>query len=220
MLITDGYITGLRLEHGIIGNLPYHVPSRRGRIHDRTIPNEKFDWVEDHFGPLLTSKQEHHCLAECLEVVVLLAFMEKVPRLTTTREWFALRHQAGGGACHLYQFVGAKIPLTTLLYNGIRQVARDRYPGGRAGWDGLHVDANELAADGKELHIYCAEMAALGLDYSGQWLTESIYPLNATGRNLSRLSGGQLVMADFGLSKADELADTGATFLVITENSD
>ena len=219
MRIANPYIVEVGHQHGTVGNLPYRVSSSRGRSFD-TIQSDRFDWISTHFGPLSATWFKGCFEPDLKEIVVILAFMQKVPQLPDAREWFALHHQAGGHSCEQYYFVGTRIALRPPLYPVLRQIARDRYPGGRSGWDSSNFSAHALAYNQDEMQIYRSDIAELGLTYTGTWLTESMYPFDATLKNLRRITDEHVEMSQFGLNSQADVEDTGAVFLIVTSNSD
>lgn len=220
MLITEEDIADPRRKFAINGKLPYHIASTRGRTFDFSIPEGSFGWVEGHYGSLRAPWYRGCAPCDLLEIVVLLAFMKRVPKLPAGRQWFALRHQADGLSCGQYYFIATQIVVKASLYSTLRQVARDRYPGGQAGWDGSHFSSSERFPDDELLLDYRSQIAERGLEYSGKWLVESIYPLDASPQNLDILSEDPLTMADLGISTNTDVEDTGAMFLIVTANSD
>ena len=218
--IEEENIADLRQKFAIDGNLPYLVPSKRGRISDFSIPESSFDWVTDHYGALSAPWHQGCSPCDLLEVVVLLAFMERVPKLPSGRQWYALHQQADGHSCGQYYFVGTQIIPRRSLYPALRQVARDRYPGGRAGWDGSHFFSTEKHPDPELLQAYRSQIAEIGFEYSGNWLVESIYPLDVSQKSLEILTEDSLLLRDFGINSSSDIGATGAVFLVLSENSD
>lgn len=189
-------------------------------LFDLRLERRHYKCLNTYYGAIFNPCSPDCFDPDTLEIVVVLAFWTKIPRLPANREWFALRHQAGGHSCEQYHFVATRILPRSSLYPALRQVARDRCPGGRAGWDGSHFCAAELAVNPDEVELYRSEMAKLHLTYTGSWLTESIYPFDATPENLRVITDERLEMHDFGLIYPDDVKNTGAVFLVITENSD
>jgi hypothetical protein len=156
--------------------------------------------------------------ADMMTVKVVFAFLGSVPELTVTPTWIAIRHQAVGYACEQHRFIATELNARQYLLERLRQIARDRWPGGRAGWKG-HGSLGNLRGNALELNAYRSELTKIGLHYSGEWITEGIYPIDATQANLDALCEEKLSLWELGLGGTDSAAIRAAV-LVLAPNSD
>lgn len=191
-----------------------------GQLRVLAIPDAWFSDTKTLFGSLCACRDPGGFAPDRLDVVVLLAFMDTIPRLCPDLDWYAAVHQAGGIHCDRHRFVCTRIFPEESSYRALRRIARDRHPGGRAGWSHRHNTEEIKTHHPGDVAIYIADLAVLGLTSSGIGLTESIHPLDATQANLDVITCGDMLLQEFSLRDEDDLPDSAARLLIITENSD
>jgi hypothetical protein len=235
MLLTEQDMAPLRIAHAFGQYLPYRNPDISSALPPRlrgaphlerfvagwnrnswfdskiTIPSHFFTWSDEIF-PILQG--------DLRDIVLSLVFMKQIPILTPLRNWYGLHHQAGGGANEQYEFVGTPLTPKRSIEPALQELARRHEPQGAAGWDGQHFDSASIDTMPEVLEAYRAEVQNIGLSYTGTWLTESMYPLDVTARNLSILTDECSDLRDFGLYTGEDIEATKALFLVLCKNSD
>jgi hypothetical protein len=177
-----------------------------------------YSWVEDYFDYLHGASRPGVSLGEILNVAIVFAFWKKIPVLPADRTWIGLQHQVGGHACNNPSFIATEIFVRPNLYGALRQIARDRWPGGRAGWDGAHYSWGSIPKEA--IARYRSELAGMGLSYSGDRLCEGIYPFDATQQNLDVVAEAPLSLASLGVNDNEMANRVEASFLILAPNSD
>ena len=157
------------------------------------IPEGDFCWVEKHFDHLLTPWAPQMQEVACVNIAVVFSFLARVPILPLDRTWLALQHQVGGHACMHRYLIATELRVHPDLYDGLRAIARRRWGSWHGGRTGA-AETNEAA-----VATYRSELADLGLTYSGEWITQAIYPIDASQSNLDRLSDRPVTLAELGV---------------------
>ena len=124
---------------------------------------------------------------DSLEIVLLLAFTKLVPKLPASQEWYALDHQCGGVACNHQTMIACRMKPLAQVYSALQKIAQDRWP-----FDaGDRIDSFHSEIFARHLAAYKADLGKLGLhcNETGQYLTEALYPIDATQEHLDIMLG-------------------------------
>ena len=92
----------------------------------------------------------------------------------------ALQHQCGGYSCEQQVMIATRLTLRRSIMEPLRSIAREGYFAETG-----HFDRDQLLAS--RLTTYLKSLSNLGLDCECTWrmLTESLYPIDATQKNLN-----------------------------------
>jgi len=150
---------------------------------------------------------------EKLEIILVLAFTRSVPVLRPDREWLALYHQCGGGSCECETMIATRLAPRTSVLPTLHLIAREGFDAETGHFDRGQVLASRIAN-------YVAALARIHLDCESTWryLTESLYPIDATQDNLNRVAEDAPDLESLGLPRARYAIDPVIFFM--TENSD
>jgi hypothetical protein len=150
---------------------------------------------------------------ERLEIILVLAFTRSVPVLRPGREWLALYHQCGGGSCECETMIATRLIPRASALSTLQLIAREGFDAETGHFDRSQVLASRIAN-------YVATLARIGLNCEGTWryLTESLYPIDATQDNLNRVAEDAPDLESLGLPRARYAIDPVIFFM--TENSD
>lgn len=121
--------------------------------------------------------------SEKLEIVLVLAFTRCVPVLRADRAWLALYHQCGGYSCECETMVATRLTPRASVLSTLQLIAREGFYAETG-----HFDRGQRLAS--RIVSYVAALARIGLDCESTWpyLTESLYPIDATQDNLNRVA--------------------------------
>jgi hypothetical protein len=165
---------------------PYRSNGGNVNIVHRSFPDIWFTDTSDAFRfdlENLTVPEDPRDPKERLEIVLVLAFTRNVPVLKPGREWLALDHQAGGHSCERQSMIATRLTPRPSVLSSLRLIAREGY-GAQNGWFQRDtVLSSRIVA-------YVAALARIGVDCECTWsyLTESLYPIDATQGNLDRVA--------------------------------
>jgi len=154
---------------------------------------------------------------EALEIVAVLAFTRHAPVLRPGREWLAIDHQCGGYACEQQRMIATRLNLRPSISSEMLRVAQVGYFA-----ESGHFNRDSLLAS--RIAAYIAALARIGLDCecTRRFLTESLYPVDATQENLNRIAEDAPDLDSIahrnGHSRA-RYSDQPAVFF-LTQNSD
>lgn len=156
-------------------------------------------------------------MRERLQIVLVLAFTRSVPILKPGREWLALEHQCGGYACEQQRMVATRLTPRASVLPALKRIARE----GLYAESG-HFNRRDILAS--RIADYVASLASMGLDCEASWgyLSESLYPVDATQKNLNRVAenGPSLeLLADWSNVVRARYSKDPVIFFM-TENSD
>jgi hypothetical protein len=156
--------------------------------------------------------------ADALEIVAVLAFTQSLPPLAADLTWLALDHQCGGINCNHFCFVGTRLKLRPEIYPVLRKIARDRWPLGPH--DHISKDDEKTYATQKAAYKIDLKALSLSCDTVEDYLTESLYPIDATQENLERIAENPPRI--FDLIATNEQSSRGANLaiFILTANSD
>jgi hypothetical protein len=120
---------------------------------------------------------------EKLEIILVLAFTRSVPVLRPDREWVALYHQCGGDSCECETMIATRLTPRISVLSTLQLIAREGFYAETG-----HFDRGQRLAS--RIVNYVATLARIGLDCESTWpyLTESLYPVDATQDNLNRVA--------------------------------
>jgi hypothetical protein len=173
MILTEEILAPYRLKNGpvrIDGGSPlppnFFTPTSRA-----------FHWAN------LTALENPRDPKERFETVVVLAFTGSAPVLKPGREWHGLDHQCGGYSCEHQRMIATRLDPRPSVLSAMRLIAREGY-GAETG----HFYRSQLLAS--RIATYVTALQRLNLDYECSWryLTESLYPIDATQDNLNRIA--------------------------------
>jgi hypothetical protein len=211
MIVTEEILARYRTAGGPVGIDGRSASRLPDSIFTSTDEAFRSDWA-NHRSPGSRSISK-----ERLEIVLVLAFVRTLPVLRPGREWLALDHQCGGYSCaHEVMIATRLIPRPSVL-PALQLIAREGFYAATG-----HFDRHQLLAS--RIASYVTSLARIGLDCECTWryLTESLYPIDATQDNLHRVAGDAPdldSMADWkGFSRA-RYSDN-PVILFMTENSD
>jgi hypothetical protein len=154
---------------------------------------------------------------ETLEIVLVLAFTRNVPVLKPGREWLALVHQAGGYSCETQGMIATRLTPRASVLSSLQLIAREGY-----GAENGYFNRSSLLSS--RILSYVAALKRIGVDCECTWsyLTESLYPIDATQSNLDQVAEGAPGMETIsdwkGHSRARYCPDPAIFFM--TDNSD
>lgn len=213
MIVTEEMLAPHRLDGGPLRLWPFGGASSRAP----SVPTKLFSDSDDVFGPLWWRGTARDNPEHDLQVVPVLAFTELVPVLQPGREWLALKHQAGGHMNEQVWMIATRLEPRPSLKPAFDAIARTNYFAEEGRFNKSDILASRLAN-------YVKALGELGLDCECSWrlLTESVYPIDATQKNLNRIAADAPAL--------DGLVDwTGMirvryslnpAILLLTENSD
>jgi hypothetical protein len=195
-----------------------HYRSSDGGLAVKNIPARWFACALDAFRtewrhiPDLSTSLTAKAL---LEVVVVFAFVRDVPVLKLGRDWLALKHQCGGLLCERQYMVATRLKARPSIYPSLRQIARD----GWAAEDGRFSRIDLLAS---RISNYVAALRRIGVDCECTWryLTEGVYPIDATDDNLDCLAEDAPKLSDLAVNYAPARYDSNVAIFVLAENND
>lgn len=149
------------------------------------------------------------------EIVVVFAFTQSVPVLKSGREWFALNHQCGGIYCEHLHMIATRLKPHPAIYPLARKIAQE----GWAADDGRFNHTDLLAS---RIGWYLNALTEIGVDCECTWryLTEGLYPIDATDDNLSLLCEDAPELHELALNYSPVRYDSNPTIFILTENSD
>jgi hypothetical protein len=208
MIVTEEILRPYRLKGGLVN------------IVHRSFPDILFTQTADAFrleSENLTTPENLRDPKETLEIVLVLAFTRNVPVLMPGREWLALVHQAGGHSCEQQTMTATRLTPRRSVLSSLQLIAREGY-GAENGW----FKRGSLRSS--RIVSYVAALSRIGVDCECTWsyLTESLYPIDATQGNLDRVAEDAPdleTIADWkGHSRARYCSDPAIFFM--TENSD
>src|SRR5262249_17995135 len=141
---------------------------------------------------------------------------QHVPALKSGREWLALEHQCGGLLCEQQRMIATRLkPRPSMIYPSLRQIARD-------GWGAENGRVNRIDLLASRIADYVAALKQIGVDCECTWryLTESMYPIDATDNNLNCLAEDAPKLSDLAVNYAPARYDSNAAIFVLAENND
>ena len=197
----------LKLHRDADGDLNLDAIPRR--LFTATWSEDRPSWLD--FGVEGLSSMEE--IRQALKVVPVLAFTKKVPFLGTGREWVGLQHQSGGHACEQLYMVATPLDVPHSLLTPLRHIAQQRY-------NRSHFFYGDI--EESDIESYNSELAELSLDCCLTWplLTESIYPIDASAKNLGTVAPDQHDLLGLVEDKPSDLFASDAAILLLTQNSD
>jgi hypothetical protein len=213
MIVTEEVLAPHR-KNGAPITLGGHTQSLYSRLPNLFTPTDEVfqsDW-SNHRSPGSAS-----VLVERLEVVLVLAFARSIPVLTPGREWIGLRHQCDGYSCAGEIMIATRLTPRASVLPALQTIGREGFFAESGHFYSGQVLASRIAS-------YVAALGQIGVDCESTWryLTESLYPIDATQENLNRLSKDAPDLATIanwsGFIRARYAADPVIFFM--TENSD
>ena len=153
---------------------------------------------------------------EKFELLVVLAFTRYLPVLKPGREWLGLVHQCGGHKCEQELMVATRLTPRPSVIPTFEHIVREGFAANHF-YRGAPVLASRFVS-------YVAKLTSIGLDCECTWpyLTEGLYPIDATQDNLDRIADDAPdleTIADWKGFLRARYSDDPVVFL-ITENSD
>ncbi|WP_296583369.1 hypothetical protein [Xanthobacter sp.] len=213
MIVTEEMLAPYRLDGGPLRLWPFGGALSRAP----SVPMKLFSSSGEFFGPLWWSGSARDNPEQNLQVVLVLAFTELVPVLRPWREWLALKHQAGGMMCEHVSMIATRLEPSPTLKPALDAIARDNYFAEEGRFNKSDILASRPAN-------YVKALGALGLDceWSRHLLTESVYPIDATQKNLNRIAADPPALDGLfdwtGMTR--EQSSLNPAILLLTENSD
>jgi hypothetical protein len=211
MIVTEEILKPYRATNGNIRIKPHQYPWVIAT--SPALPERFFSDTGDVFQsdwPNFEPKQEK------LEVVLVLAFTAWAPELYPGREWLALEHQCGGYSNSAVKMIATRLTLRPSVLPTLRSIAREGFAAESGNFSRTSLLASRIAS-------YVQSLARAGLDCECTWryLTESLYPIDATQANLDRVAEDELDLqsiAKWPYPKARYYSDPAIIFM--TQNSD
>lgn len=213
MIVTEEMLAPHRLDGGPLRLWPFGGALSRAP----SVPTKLFSDSDDIFGPLWWRGTARDNPEHDLQVVPVLAFAELVPVLRPGREWLALKHQAGGILCEHVSMIATRLEPRPGIKPALDAIARTNY----FAEDGRFNKSDILAS---RLANYVKALGELGLDCecSRHLLTESVYPIDATEKNLDRIAADAPALDGLidwaGMTR--EASSLSPAILLLTQNSD
>jgi hypothetical protein len=213
MVVTEEMLAPHR-KNGTPITLGRHKQSLYDRLPNLFTATDKVfqsDW-SNHRSPGSSS-----VLVERLEVVLVLAFARSVPVLLPDRKWVGLSHQCGGYSNTGEIMIATRLTPRASVLPTLQTIAREGFFAENGHFDSGQVLASRIAS-------YIAALGQIGVDCESTWryLTESLYPIDATQENLTRLAEDAPDLATIanwsGFIRARYANDPVIFFM--TENSD
>jgi hypothetical protein len=195
---------------------PYRLKGSPVNIVHRPLPDIFFTPTHNAFrfdSENPTTPENPHDPKHTLEIVLVLAFTRNVPVLKPGREWLALVHQAGGYSCETQGMIATRLTPRPSVLSSLQLIAREGYGA-----------ENRHSLLSSRIVSYVAALTRIGVDCECTWsfLTESLYPIDATQRNLDQVAEGAPdleTISDWKFhSRARYCSDPAIFFM--TQNSD
>jgi hypothetical protein len=192
--------------------------SKSGFLSVQSIPPELFTETHDAFRPDWPDPDDMSGLVEAgaeLPIVLVFAFAQHVPVLKSGREWLALSHQSGGLLCEHQLFVATRLKPRSSVVPPLQRIAREGF-----GAENGRFSSSDLLAS--RIANYVAELKRIAVDCECTWpyLTESVYPIDATNDNLARVAEDAPTLGDLAVAYEPARFDNNPVILCLTENSD
>jgi hypothetical protein len=193
------------------GNLPIgrHVHGTRGP----GLPDRFYSNTRDVFRSNWPNPEPEQ---EKPEIILVLAFAASAPVLNPEHEWLALDHQCGGFVCAHRRMIATRLVPRASILQALRSIAREGFDAENGFFGPTNLFASRIAS-----HVQ--SLTRIGVDCECTWpyLSESIYPIDATQANLNRVAEDELDLqsiAKWPYPEARYHSDPAIIF--ITQNSD
>lgn len=213
MIVTEEMLAPYRPDGGPLRLWPFG--GALSRVH--CVPTKLFSGSDEVFAPLWWRESARDDPKHDLQVVPVLAFTELVPVLRAGWEWFALKHQAGGILCEHVSMVATRLEPRPGIKPALDAIARTNYfaEGGR-------FNKSDILPSTRANYVKALGELGLDCEWSQRLLTESVYPIDATQKNLNRIAADPPALdrlVDWtGMTR--ERSSLNPAILLLTQNSD
>jgi hypothetical protein len=213
MIVTEEMLAPYRPDGGPLRLWPFGGALSRAP----SVPTKLFSDSDEVFGALWWRGTDRDDPEHDLQVVSVLAFTELVPVLRPGREWLALSHQAGGILCEHVSMIATRLEPRPGIKPALDAIARTNYfaEGGR-------FNKSDILPSRRANYVKALGELGLDCEWSRHLLTESVYPIDATQKNLNRIAADPPALdrlVDWtGMTR--ERSSLNPAILLLTQNSD